>query len=288
MLAMINWSLNLRCCFGGAAMPVGLVRKDYLLNEAFELIGQRLYGDAWTAQELFARKIVSPDEMMAERAPFEAAIDTAQRLIGRLRKEQGRVTDTRRLVEIEAEIKDASERRSDAYFQLQHLPDPTDDSYISDHGTFLRRNNAEQTLITALGRGDIEVWLLGGSGVPKEFWHGQNGFAYDLMLSVVWMPRQRSGLRRGSARIRETQFDDWLRSVLPDDAADRADISPEDRCRAFLIEAGRSGPKAKPRDAYKKEAMAAIPGLSERAFLQAWAEIAPPHWKRRGRPASKN
>lgn len=268
-------------------MPVGLVRKDYLLNEAFDLIGQRLYSRDWTGRELFARKTASPDEVRAQRTPFEAEVETAQRIIERLREEQGRITNTRRLVEIEAEMKDASERRSDAYFQLQHLPDPTDDSYLSDHRAFLRRVNAEQTLIAALGRGDIEVWLLGGSGVPKEFWHGQNGFAYDLTLSAVCMPRHRSGQRRGSARIREAQFDDWLRTVLPDDAANRTDIRPEDRCRAFLIEAVRSGPKTKSRDTYKEEAMTSIPGLSERAFLQAWAEIAPPHWKRRGRPHSR-
>ena len=268
-------------------MPVGLIRKDYLLNEALELVGMRLYHHDWTGQELFARKIASPVCLLEQREPLEAAIAAEQRLIDELGKEESRTVDAARILEIKTERSNAFARRSDAYQNLDRLPDSSDESYLKQYETFERRKLAEKCLIDALGRGKIEAYILGSMVVPSELWRGQRGFAYDLILSAVCMPRQYSGQRRGSVRIRKTQFDPWLSLVLPDDAADRADFSPEDRCRAFLIEAIRSGPKTKTRDAYREEAIGAIPGLSQRAFLQAWAEMVPLHWKKQGRPRSQ-
>lgn len=268
-------------------MPVGLVRKDYLLNEALDLIGQRLYGHRWTGQELFARKVDPPELVKARRAPIETAVETEQELIEGLAAEQKRTVDAARMEAIETELSGAFARRAKAYQELERIPDPSDQAYLARHKSYERRHSAERHLIEALADGDIESYVLGSMDVPSELWHGQNGFGYDLALSAVCMPRQYSGARRGSVRIREAQFDEWLRAVLPVDATDRADILPEDRCRAFLIEAVRSGQKTKSRDGYKTEAMALIPGLSERAFLHAWAEIVPPDWKRRGRPPSR-
>lgn len=268
-------------------MPVGLVRKDYLLNEALELVGMRLYHHDWTGQELFARKIASPTRLLEQRAPLEAAIAAEQHLIDELGKEESRIIDAARIFEIKAERSDAFARRSDAYENLDRLPDSSDESYLKQYETFERRKLAEKCLIEALGRGKIEAYTLKGMAIPCELWLGQKGFAFDLALSAVCMPKNYSGQRRDSIRIPEVQFDDWLRTVLPDDAHDRPDISPEDRCRAFLISAVRSGLKAKTRDSYQEEAMASIPGLSKRAFLQAWAEVVPPHWKKQGRPRSQ-
>lgn len=268
-------------------MPVGLVRKDYLLNEAFELIGLRLYGHDWKGQELFARKAISPTEVRQRRAPFDAVIDETKSLGEKLWDERRRTVDANRMKEIEAELAAANRRRTDAYHELEYIADPSDESYLQGYHRYERRCRSEERLIEALGRGDIEAYIPGGLNIPSEFWAGRKGFAYDLALSAVCMPRNYSGARRGSVRIRESQFDKWVRLVLPDDAADRADISPEDRCRGFLIDAARSGQKMKSREAYKEEARASIPGLSERAFLQAWAEVAPPHWRRKGRPRSR-
>lgn len=36
-------------------VPVSSIRKDYLLSEAVELIGRRIYGGDWSGSELYAR-----------------------------------------------------------------------------------------------------------------------------------------------------------------------------------------------------------------------------------------
>lgn len=74
-------------------MPAGLFRRDYLLNEALDLIGQRLHGRCWTGQELFARKVDPPELIQAQRKPIEAAAQANQELSESLGAENMRTVD---------------------------------------------------------------------------------------------------------------------------------------------------------------------------------------------------
>src|SRR5208282_3497944 len=86
-----------------ASMPVPLIRKDYFLSEAFELVGRRLFGNRWTGYEIFQGPIPSPEEFLHAREPYLDAYARIETEIADIRGHLKRTLN-------ESEIRDLQQR----------------------------------------------------------------------------------------------------------------------------------------------------------------------------------
>ncbi len=262
-------------------MPVEPIRRNYLLTEAFEIIGKRLFSDGWTGYELWARDIKPPGEIKSERAPLKDEIAKLDEMETALRDELSKTVDEERVEEVKTEIGDILTHRAELHSELSKNPEPPD-SYYHDYQAFQRRNKAESTLLEALRGGDVKAHCLGGMVVDEQLWKGKKGFRYYIDLSMVVMPKRYSSRRRNSIRIPEGQFDAWLDVNLPIEKPE-TEYSLEERCKNFLKRESDKGPQRKTKPDYFDEAQTKIPGLSRRAFDRAWVESTPMEWRKRGR-----
>lgn len=52
-------------------MPAYMVRTNYLLSEAVELLGERVFGAEWLGGEVWASSLLPPDKVLAEKSTRE-------------------------------------------------------------------------------------------------------------------------------------------------------------------------------------------------------------------------
>ena len=268
-------------------MPLSEFRRGYLLFEAFEALGRRLYGHMWTGEELSTITVPDAHDAAAkaallkdQKASIEEEITTIEALIRRT------VT--------EAEIALLKERLAQAKNnrgELGHLlfqAEPTDthwESYRANN----RRDHVLEVLVSALAQRRLEGSAVGGFVIPDHFWSGQAPhFWFDVPLSMARVPKTFSSRRRFLLTIPEDQFDAWLAGILPSVISENTEVSPELLCENFLARfvdeaPGRRQPMAKI-GIYKK-ARSEIPQLSRRQFDRVWARITPWSWQKRGRRA---
>ena len=214
-----------------------------------------------------------------EIAPISAEIET-------IRAEIARSVNVETIANLTARIDELSERGSTLRCQHSALPLLTD-SYISAFDTFERRRITEDLLIGALASNEIQCWALRGSngiGIHSHLWCGARGFAYYLDLSLVVLPRYDYGKRRGTAKIRQTDFNTWLKSVSPLTEEAAAVLSTEEKAAAwFLREVATNRNKPPRRDDSLSEMQNHFPDLSMRAARRVWEKNAPGVWKKAGR-----
>lgn len=253
----------------------------YLLH-AFDLLGRRLHGARWNGQEYRAAKRQPPDDVSAARAPFERSIadlDRRQAAIAEARRRTVAADEIARLADEERAV--IAERQS-LRNQLRELPEP-DDSYATAWQAYSRRLETERLLVDALRSGKLQVQFPSGTVVDWPYWERDAGFKLFLELSMVKVPRHRSGAGRGSVLFRRDAFEEWLKTVLPYDEGDQAQLPPEERCRAWLVDLVGKMQKPGRKEALRSEAMVRFPGLSKRAFDRIWEKHTPSNWRTAGR-----
>ncbi len=266
-------------------MPSHWIRKDYLLNEAFELVGERLFGTDWRGYgaELKARKIESPADLKSARKPIETEIAACDEKLTNLKNEAAKTINEQRAVEIATERESLISERAKLRGHLVEKLSPSE-SYVRDYEAYQRRSKAEKILVSALSSGKIEAYCLHTMDVPDFFWRQERGFRYDIKLSIIWMPRTYSSERRESVRIRDKKFDVWLDTIAPIDPSKHPDLTPEDHARYWFSDITRSGPKEKSRNEYVQDMIDRYPGLSRKAAKRIWENEALPDWKKSGAP----
>jgi hypothetical protein len=263
-------------------VPVSSIRKDYLLSEAVELIGRRIYGGEWSGSELYARPCPSPEELAEARKPFEGELAEADAALARI-QQRIRSTlseeETKRLLE---QKEAAISRRVEVHHHLRVNPAPTD-VHAQDHATFQRREKAVSTLLDGLALGRVKAHNGNGYPIDSWLWKGHQYFRYNICLSSVRLPSNVSDKRHQPARLEERAFDDWCSTLEVLTPAAEQGLSAKERCKIFLRTKLDPSAPQKPKADYLAEAQALIPDLSKRAFESVWAEQAPDELRKGGR-----
>lgn len=266
-------------------MRLEQLRKDYCLLEAFEALGEWLYGDEWTGNELKREwhHVTDPEELAAKRAPYEAELAEIDEEHDRLRKAKSKTVKKKEVDEYAARLEELLARRAEITHFLWENPAP-EKGVAEDWEEWHRRVKTEGVLISGLAAGDLMAVSTSNLIVENYLWKERDGFRYYIDLSMVVLPQRSSSQKRHNVRIPEGDFDKWLRTVTPVNSHELRKLSREDRCKIFLKEKVLAGPKEKLRDEYFDDACELIPSLAYNEFRRAWAESTPRLWRRAGRP----
>tara|TARA_R110002012_G_scaffold240677_1_gene414887 strand:+ start:232 stop:1038 length:807 start_codon:yes stop_codon:yes gene_type:complete len=261
-------------------------RLYFFLEETFDMLGRRLYGSEWTGNELIAVTVESPQAIEEKAAPLVQAIADANAEIVAAQDEIASTVDAAKVETLTARITDLENRRGQLHSEQNDLPLLTE-SYTTSYELFERHRVTEEHLIGALASGAMRAWAMrgdNGTGIHARFWRGEKGFAYYLDLSLVVLPLTEYGKRRGTAKIRITDFNAWLESVTPITEDAIAKLSVEEQATAwFKQEVAANQNKSPGRKNIVPRMQELFPGLSERAALQIWQQHAPEQWKEPGR-----
>lgn len=252
----------------------------YLLLEAFDLLGQHLYGSEWAGTEPWARP--SPlEEVRRQKERLRDQLRTLRTEVAAL-EEDSRDAIDRAEAERISEALDAKRKAQErAEEERRSLPDLTG-AYAADQAAYERRQKTEESLLAALREGAIQLRFGTDQVVHWPSWREHPDFSISFELSLARAPRALSSRRRAPLFVERQQFTDWLQDLLPLTAPAYSTVTPEQRCVAFLKEEiARGRTMTKPR--YRATAMQKIPGLSERAFNRVWANTVPRTWSRSGR-----
>jgi phosphoglycerate-specific signal transduction histidine kinase len=259
---------------------VWLVRKQYLLYEAFELTGRRLFGNDWNGYELGKSPVPSPEELARARLPYLEAYQQIEAELSDIDKQVARSLSASEIEELNERRIAAQDRLQQATSALNSHPEPTE-STAWLYETYQRKVVTETTLIEAIKRGTITVNNGRNWTINNLLWSHPH-FGYDIELSVVRLPRF-SGMRRFQpAWLEERQFDSWLLTLEPLTESARTLLSRLDQCRLFLDQQVAAGGQAKSKKAYLAEAQDKIKGLTAVDFNEAWKDRVP-DWTAGGR-----
>jgi hypothetical protein len=263
-------------------MPVFEVRKDYLLSEAFELIGRRLFADDWNGNEWTITRAKSPEQLRDDRAPNVEKLAHFEANLKEIEDGIRRTTNATAIARLKRKRAAAFERRNKVGQALLSLPEPTE-FHEWQYATYLRRQKAEELLVDSLRRGVFKAHNGRGYVIDNVLWNGHPGFVYSIELSAVRLPRALSSKRFEAARIPEGEFDRWLETLPPLTESAEAALPPIERCRSYLKRQVEAGPQAKSKAEYLAEAQSLIPKLTEVDFESVWKEGASDEWKQPGR-----
>ncbi len=264
-------------------MPVLLVRKDYLLSEAFEMIGKRLYGTEWTSLEICANKQPAPEELEKRYADNEKARDQAHIELGEIEAQIAKTTSATKIQSLKRKLAAIHSRLPDIHSELD-LTRP-DGAWRESAATYQRKLKAERMLIDALAQRKIQSHNGWNQTHDNHFWGGHPHFRHSIALSIVRMPKQYSSRGWEPSRINEGEFDKWLDTVEPVTSSALAQVTREDQCVAWLRRSVETsgGQQTKSKADYFTEASVQIAGLTEREFNRAWPRTVPASWKGGGR-----
>src|SRR5690348_14605574 len=108
------------------SVPVSIVRNLYLLSEAFELVGRRLFGGEWNGSEYGMRPCRSPEDMLRARAPHVEALQRIEGELAEIAARMKRMLSESEVRELEEQRRVAFERRSEVHQQLFSSPEPSE------------------------------------------------------------------------------------------------------------------------------------------------------------------
>ena len=257
-------------------------RDAYLLLEAFDRLGQHLYGEDWTGTEPWARPTDPPNLLREKRKSLG---DRILELDAVLRDKHSRMhyaADEAERAAIAEEIRPLEQEKAEAERVRADLPIVTD-SYMRDHDGFVRRERAEAELFDALRSGEIVLRYGTNLLIPYKDWSTEPGFKLHICLSMATASPKLSGLRRAPVTIDGKVFDQWLSKRLPinlpPDSPQAKEAALADDLRRHI----NSGDPRMKRPAFLKWAKAEYK-LGARPAGRVWDSIATPDMKHPGRP----
>jgi hypothetical protein len=268
-------------------VPALQIRKHYLLSEAFELVGRRLFGRTWTGTEYAQRPTPSPDEIAATREPYETSLTNLSRDLTEIESQIARSLDQAVLAQA-AERKQRIEEQLTLLRTTLHLELSEPNEAMRDQWeTYQRRVAAERTLKDAIREHRFGVDDGRGNQIHPLVWTDDPRFRCYVELSIAVTAKRSGTPRVQPVRIEEHSFDSWLRTLGPLVAHEppKDELPPVEKARALIRKwvAESDGVQLKSKAAYMADAQERIKGLSERGFDQAWAIEAPPSWKKHGK-----
>lgn len=255
----------------------------YLLLQAFDLTGRRIFGSEWRGDEAFARDTEDPSSISHERRITQDRIKTLatsaapyNAILASDADEEEHQKASDALHYLNRETEQLKER-------LATLPHVTG-SWLADHGAFKRRRDIEGKLFEAFRSGDLDLQVGPNEIVQWRNWSRQPDFKVLFSISCVIVPRSHAGQRRrGPAFIQRVAFNNWL-NRFADAATGTHEFTPEGQLEVWLRDkVRRFKPKDFSKPVYRDQALEEIPGLSKRAFDRVWDNVVPDSWKSGGR-----
>jgi hypothetical protein len=261
----------------------------YFLLHAFDRIGRRLYPE-WTGDEFDQRSIPSPEVIASEREPLEKRLPEIGAELDAVAAEIRGSLKESEIAEYKGREAQLFEERNSILDRLRHTWRLDDESYRREFAAYERQLKTKEVLFAALEARQIQVQLGRSLIVDWPAWRIEPGFRCNLALSLVRVPRFRSSMRRSTALIRRDEFDKWLNETVPENRPGPEETDPATRCEVWLLDLIRESKGKQPdnRRRIYEAAHRAIPKLTERQFLRAWARVAPPEWKKGGRRPAPN
>lgn len=256
------------------------MQRLYILLEAFDRLGAHIYGDQWTGMEPWA---TSPDAALAlrqEKLQAIAEVDAVEAEIEKAQRAFKRAIDNDERTQASAALHKLGEQQQRVLEKRDSIPDISD-TFIRDQAAFERRREAEATLRDGLKQGRIRLQFGPNTVFDWRDWCEAPRSRLYIALSMATVAERLSSLRRAPVFIDRTEFDAWLREIVPLNP-DAPQPTPKELCAAFLRAEIRKPKNGKKSD-YWDEARKQIPGLSRNAFDQVWAEIVPASWQKAGR-----
>lgn len=253
----------------------------YLLLQAFDRTGRKVFGGEWRGDEAFARDTEDPSGVSGERRNIQDRIKTLaasaephNAILASDADEEEHQAASDALHHINQELGQLKER-------LATLPHVTG-SWLADHKAFKRRTDIESKLFEAFRSGDLDLQVGPNEIVQWRNWSRQPDFKVLFSISCVIVPRSHAGQRRrGPAFIQLAAFDKWL-GRFAGAATGTEELTPEAQLEVWLRNKIKQPKKLSKAD-YKAQAREEIPDLTERAFHRVWSNTVPKSWKQGGR-----
>jgi len=250
------------------------------LMQAYDRLGEHLYGSLWTGNEFDAFASDTPDELHAKRKPLETRLAAIADELEACRKCIASSTSSA-VVEDEQRRQTALfEERTTVQIALSDELPRLDDRFIENHKARERREFVKGALIRAFVAGELHPSLDGGMLLEMDKWKDPLDYRLWFGLSLATLsPRVRHG-RRASVLIHVDEFERLLLGQKPLHEAD----APETRAKRSFIEWFRSQIPIgrQPKQFFEGQARERF-GVSLHAFRQIWAMEAPAEWQQKGR-----
>lgn len=253
--------------------------------QAYDQLGQHLYGDHWTRNEIRARKVQPPERVEAEHRKLDVEMESVWAEVEALRahrKSKMLDPNARRETELqETQLLDKVQAINAKRFEQPYQRE----RHTRDYDTYVRGQITADKLLTAFKSGKLRAAFgLDPTTLPPELWHGAEGFRLYPHLSMAVVPPTVAASRRGSIMVERLEFETWLQSVVPVVPELQEPPTPEDLCEKWLRNLLDRGEVPKPKAEYRDLAMKEIEGLSWRKFDQVHARVVPPELRKAGRP----
>ncbi len=263
-------------------------QRDYSLSDSFTALGQRLFDQQWSGQEIEASKVQDPEVIRQRRAPFEAEMVELNLLRQAKDAERREAVSKDALGSINSDLIEI-ERRQQELFTCLNEVGMVRKFEVEDHARWERFERTESELLRAFREGELFVFGANSSRVEPRLWiEVPNGFGWNWALSLIFWPPDKSARPVDAGKIICAEFEDWLARQLPVVEGANVDQLPaKQRFTLHFRKLVKAGPKPASRDKMKRAAMQEFEGLSERAFLRVWNAEAPDSWKKSGRPKKK-
>ncbi len=264
-------------------MSEKLPRNDYLLAEAFQVVGRHLFAHEWTGDELIQIEIESPEEAHEARALIEAKLADCALEIQAVEKKIGQPLPTAEMEVLKRASAEAVDRRSELRLALLQLVTP--EAVKAPHAAYLRKKAALASLTDALKASAITAHNGRRSVIDGDLWRGERHFGFILELSLARLPRERFPRRLQLVWIDIGELEKWLKTVKPQVASKLPPPTPEEDCEKFLeARVAEGNPDQLSKADWRDIALKEIDGLTGRGFNRAWVNTEMPNsWKSSGR-----
>jgi hypothetical protein len=258
------------------------IRNGYVLADAFQALGKRLYGPQWTGQEIWGRKSEDPTAVLEARVPFEMQLDEINDLMITKQRERKAAIKKDEIHRINMDLQAMKNEQGEIFYKLHEIGEVRNFE-VDDHQRWERFSQTEGILLQAFRNEDLGVFGLSSLFVNSRLWTDwPNDFGCDWELSLVFWPASESAKRVDAARIDEDQFDKWLDTVIPINSSEVENLTPEQLAFIwFRGEVANYDGRTK-RSHFQEMALAEFPGLSINGFGRIWADLATPAMKRPG------
>ena len=258
----------------------------YMLLQAFDLLGIKIFGDDWDGHEAWARPSNGINSLKERHRRLRDQIEQLELEIAPLRVKFSLALDRAEQDKFSHQAAALQVKKDTLYEELRKLPNNFD-TLETDQARFDRRERVHNTLWDAAIKKDLNLFCGLYTIMELGAWSKEPGFHLNIGLSMVRAP-QRYGRRRGPVSIEKTQFENWLQDVevLIPSSRPIPDPSLLEQVGAFIQKSISENPNLR-KDGIRKLAQTQFPRLSGELFKTAWKTSAPGTHTKGGRPKGK-
>lgn len=262
----------------------------YMLLQAFDLLGIKIFGGDWDGHEAWARPSNGINSLKERHRLLRDQIEQLELEIAPLRVKFNSAIDLAEQDKFSHQATALQVKKDTLYEELRKLPNNFD-TLETDKARFERRERVHNTLWeAAVGtEKNRSLNLYCGLSTIMELgaWSKEPGFRLNIGLSMVRAPR-RYGSRRGPVSVEKVEFENWLKSVEPIVPSNRPIPEPtlDEQVGRFIQKSNIESPDLRKPDVWKL-VNERFPSVSGERFKVIWGLYASEDQKKGGRRKAK-